>query len=414
MPLRRQPVSLTHARVVTGAGEARSIRIGSRVLSLDEPPGPRDAIVDLDGAFVLPGLINAHDHLELNNFGPVRFRDRYQNASEWIDDVDPRLDTDAALVRNRSVPIEDRLLIGALKNLLAGATTVAHHNPLHRAIDRTFPIRVVRRYGWAHSLYLDDNDAPPGRASRSEVVRRYRRTPGDAPFLIHLAEGLDEAAGAELGRLDRLGCLGANTVAIHGVGLSDADWALMSERGAGLIWCPASNLFLLGRTAPVRRFLDSSAASADRIALGTDSRLTGARDLLDELRAAKDTGQATPGELVEMVTRTAARLLRLGGAGRLSKGNAADLLVIPRLAEDPAEALLMCRRRDLLAVLVEGRPAIGSTALSDLFGACGLRTARATLDGREMLMATSLADRVRRATIVEPGLDLAQARHNPG
>ena len=48
-------------------------------------------VVDLGGAFVLPGLINAHDHLELNHYGLLKRRDRYDNATAWIDDLRPAL-----------------------------------------------------------------------------------------------------------------------------------------------------------------------------------------------------------------------------------------------------------------------------------------------------------------------------------
>ena len=42
---------------------------------------------------------------------------------------------------------------GGLKNLLSGVTTVAHHNAFSGAVfTPDFPVRVVERYGWAHSL----------------------------------------------------------------------------------------------------------------------------------------------------------------------------------------------------------------------------------------------------------------------
>src|ERR1700745_1033231 len=145
----RRPVAL-----VNGAG-LTSVRFASRILAINDPPRRGDVIVDLGGAYVLPGLINAHDHLELNHYGRLKFHDRYTNATHWIDDLRPRLRDEAAIRAAQRHPLTDRLFIGALKNLLAGVTTVAHHNPRYSEIGRRFPVRVMKRYGWGHSLSLE-------------------------------------------------------------------------------------------------------------------------------------------------------------------------------------------------------------------------------------------------------------------
>jgi len=393
----RRAVALVNARVVADGGTASSIRFSNRILEIDSSPNRSDAVVDAGGAFVLPGLLNAHDHLELNHFGRLKFRDSYENASSWIDDMRPKLLEDPAIRDGRSRPLRDRLLIGGLKNLLSGVTTVSHHNPSYRELGRGFPVRLVKRFGWAHSFFLEKDP---------DIERAYRKTPRDAPFLIHLAEGFDAAARGELSRLRELGCLRANTVLVHGVGLSVEDWISVRRAGAGLVWCPSSNLFLLGRTAPLERFFDADSSSRRSIALGTDSRLSGAPDLLQELREARAASGLAPADLLRMVTGNAADLLRLPGAGRLSPGLPADLLVLPPLAEDPAHALLALDRSRIRLVTVGGRPLVGAADLAPVFEARRVEAAKAKLDGRARLLDATLARRIRASSLAEPGLEL--------
>ena len=99
------PTTFVNARVVTPQGRlARTIRIKNRrVDGIDVAPDRNDVIVDLADSFVFPGLINAHDHLELNSQPRLKWRDRYDNASEWIADFQPRFDSDptfCALLNN--------------------------------------------------------------------------------------------------------------------------------------------------------------------------------------------------------------------------------------------------------------------------------------------------------------------------
>jgi hypothetical protein len=70
-------------------------------------------------------------------------------------------------------------------------------------------------------------------------------------------------------------------VLIHAVGFRAEGWNLIRKTGAGVIWCPRSNLFTLGRTLSPEVI-----ASGVPIALGTDSPLTAEGDLLDEIHAA--------------------------------------------------------------------------------------------------------------------------------
>jgi len=400
-----RPVTFVNARVVVPGGVASRLRFASRILSIEEPPRAGDAVVDLEGAFVLPGLINAHDHLELNHYGALKPRDRYENATDWIEDLRPVLQTDPVVRRKMAYPLSARLFIGGLKNLLSGVTTVAHHNPRYQEIRPSFPVRVVKKYGWAHSFFLEGR--PVGaRGERGENVRTAcLATPPDRPFIVHAGEGVDGRAASELTRLEELGCLRDNTVLVHGVAFTAADWPRVLGRAASLVWCPASNTFLFGRTAPVREFLDSSADASAHVCLGTDSRVTGANDMLEELRAARRIGGLSPAELLRAATTTAARVLKLAGSGRIAVDAPADMLVIPPTRDEPAEALLATTRGNITLVVVGGRPAVGSPAMRAVFRARRAGARPIVVDESDRLAASHLAAAIARSPIREPGVE---------
>jgi len=296
-------------------------------------------VINLAGRMLYPGLVNAHDHLELNHFPRSKFRPVYDNAQQWSLDFQPRLDEEP-YYSLRQEPLDQRCRVGGLKNLISGVTTVAQHNPLHKPLRRRdFPVRVVQRYGWAHSLYLEP-----------DVTGSYRRTASSQPWMIHLAEGTDTASAQELSQLSALGCLQANTVLIHGVGLSAEDRRQTIDAGAGLVWCPSSNFYLLGKTAEVGEF-----ARAHRLALGTDSRLTADGDMLDEIKAAFATGQLAPEQLFYAVTTDAANLLRLKRTGALLPGYLPDFFIAaPTNEPDPYQRLMTLRHDEIETVYIGG------------------------------------------------------------
>jgi cytosine/adenosine deaminase-related metal-dependent hydrolase len=401
---RSRAVSLVNGRVTTAEGTASTIRFDERVVALDEPPGRDDCVLDLDGACVLPGLINAHDHLELNHYGRLKRRGRYDNATEWSDDLRPALVEDQSIRRNRAYALRDRLFIGGLKNVLAGVTTVAHHNPFYRPLKGRFPVRVVKPFGWAHSFALEGRPVGANGETGGLVADECRATPDGVPFIVHAAEGIDAAAANEIARLEALGCLRPGTVIVHGVALSAASWARVLAAGASLIWCPASNTFLFGRTVPARAFLDAAPDAWAHLCLGSDSRLTGARDLLDEIRAALSLESVTPSELLRMVTTAAARVLRRPGAGQIAVGHPADLLVIPANRGTVAESLVVTSRADVRLVTIAGQPVVADRSFCGVFAARGVDARPIVIDDTDHLAAATLARDIARCPIHEPGV----------
>jgi cytosine/adenosine deaminase-related metal-dependent hydrolase len=390
---RRPAIAFVNGRVVTpDGGIASSIAVrGARIGSLGHPPSPHDVAIDLDGAFVFPGLINAHDHLELNSFPRLKWRDHHVNVREWIADFQPRFTTDPVLAAARPETLDDRVWVGGLKNLLSGVTTVCHHNPLHRVLCDRFPVRVVRKFRYSHSLQVD------GEA----VASVCHWTPPDWPWAIHAAEGIDDAASREIETLEELKCLGSQTVLVHGVGITPSQSDRLLARGVGLVWCPSSNHFLFGRTADVRPF-----AASGRLALGTDSRLSGAGDLFDEMRAAAETEQVSAESIVRAVTADAARMLRLPCAGRLEPGLPADLTIVRSRRESASETLVASTRRDVCLTMVDGQPLVADEAIEAAFDAAGVAVDRAHVDGEPRLLARWIARRTARMQLREPGLEV--------
>ncbi len=318
---------LKGARVALGPRRAERLDVTvrrARVVSL----GKAESGIDVRGCLILPGLINAHDHLSFNLF-PRLGQPPYANATEWANDV---YRPDESPVReHRSVPRKVRIAWGALKNLVSGVTTVAHHDPDPASMLRGLPIRVAKS-AWAHSIQFTPDLA--------------RRFDAGGPLVIHAGEGTDAASRDEIFRLDAMGVLSDRTVVVHGVAFNAGGWELIERHKAALIACPVSNLYTLGCT--LKRSVFSTKIP---IALGTDSAITASGDLLDALRAAQSAWRLSADRLYAMVTTTAAEILQLrDGQGEIREGGVADLLVIRDPGCSPAEALMEVRAPKMVIV----------------------------------------------------------------
>jgi cytosine/adenosine deaminase-related metal-dependent hydrolase len=326
------------------------------------------ALVDLGGRCVMPGLLNGHDHLDFASFPPLG-RPPYPNVYAWARDVDAG-SGDPTVTAALAVPLADRLFLGALRNLLAGFTAVAHHNPFHRSMARDdFPVRVLERYHFAHS---------PGLTPA--LRRTYRTTDRRIPWMVHAGEGCDDLARSELDRLAEQNVLRQNTVVVHGIAFGPEQAARMAAARAALLWCPESNRRLYGATADVGVFL----AAGVSVGLGSDSPASGVRDPLSNLAAARAEGALGDGDLLRLATEGTARAARLP-LGGCAPGDPADLLVTAS-----SDALLRGDRRAVALVLVRGRRLYGEPALME-----GIepRPRRVVVDGAERRLDAALGRR---------------------
>lgn len=163
----------------------------------------------------------------------------------------------------------------------------------------------------------------------------------DLPVHIHLHETIDEISESvathkvrPLRRLQRLGLLGPNLIAVHAVHLADDEIALLAEHACHVAHCPSSNLKLASGIAPVTALQEAGV----NLGLGTDGAASNNRlDVLTEMRLAALLAKGASGKAtalpahasLRMATLNAARALGLDNAvGSLTPGKFADITAV--------------------------------------------------------------------------------------
>jgi 5-methylthioadenosine/S-adenosylhomocysteine deaminase len=159
------------------------------------------------------------------------------------------------------------------------------------------------------------------------------------PFHIHVAEGqyerartLKEQGATPIRYLDTLGVLGERMIGVHCVWLDDEEIRLMGERGAGLAYCPSSNMVLGDGITRITELSDAGVL----IGLGTDGGCTNNRlSVFEEMRMAAllqkvrhlDGTRLPAEEAFQMGTLDGGRLLDLE-VGDIATGMLADLVAV--------------------------------------------------------------------------------------
>jgi cytosine/adenosine deaminase-related metal-dependent hydrolase len=294
-----------------------------------------EIVRNFDNHFIYPGLINSHDHLEMNLY-PKLGKPFYKNYVQWANDI--YKPAESPIREIEKVNIKDRLLWGGLKNLISGVTMVVHHNPPHRFLQsEKFPVKVLKKMAWSHSLAFGRN------------IEKNFPAKKNVPFIIHAAEGVDDFAAAEILKLADQNLLKKNTVLIHAVGIGAEQIQKIIEHKSSIVWCPSSNLYMFGTTCPIDKI-----KTQIPVALGSDSTLTGSPTLLQELAVAYETGMATSRELFDMVTSIPSNLFSLP-TSHIAAGHPANFFVARAKSDDYFENLCMLTPSDIVMVLVGGK-----------------------------------------------------------
>jgi cytosine/adenosine deaminase-related metal-dependent hydrolase len=333
--------------------------------------------VQLGNVAILPGVVNAHTHLELSYL-----REEVPPASQFVSWVR----TVMAARRGRPDPRSSEILVGierAVQELHSCGTaiigdisnTLVTFDPIAASdlaavvfyelirfnapdpqafvtaaaaeVAALTPTERVRASLAAHAPY---SVAPlVFRAIRQRIDR-------DAftPCSVHLSESAEEVefimtgggpwralledvgawdpawkapAVSPVQYLDDAGFLGANVLAVHGVQMSLDDLGRLKARGATLVTCPRSNGHTGAGAPPIQDFYDSGV----RVAVGTDS-LASVPDLnvFAELATMRALAPDVPASaLLESATLAGARALGFDAEyGSIEPGKRAALITV--------------------------------------------------------------------------------------
>ncbi len=163
----------------------------------------------------------------------------------------------------------------------------------------------------------------------------------DLPIHIHLHETEDEIQQSlkqhqlrPLQRLQNLGLLVPNLIAVHAVHLKQSEMETLARQGCHIAHCPTSNLKLASGIAPAHAMMEQGI----NVGLGTDGAASNNRlDMFQEMRLAALLAKGTSGkadrlpafDALEMATLNGARALGLDQRiGSLEPGKAADIAAI--------------------------------------------------------------------------------------
>ncbi len=364
-----------------------------------EPPGVRSH--RFPDAVLLPGLVNAHTHLELTGF--ERAVDLALPFPDWI----------RALRFKKEERTRADFLAAARQGVRdcfrAGTTTVADTGDSGTVIQalsevggsgicyqETFGPHPSQKVESLGKLELDLGElarfqgprlrlgvsphAPytvSGALYEGAVATAHAR---GLPIAVHVAESqaetqfLREATGpfadywtqrgiplppappgqSPIEWLDRHGVLGPQTLCIHAVQVNAADIARLALAGAAIAHCPRSNRAHRHGDAPLAALL----AAGLRVAVGTDSVASvGDLDLLAEARLAGRLANLSAERALALVTLDAARALGLADeVGHLGRDCWGDACVVATgVTEDPAAAVLEAGCGAVIATYLAGR-----------------------------------------------------------
>ena len=394
---------------------AVSVRDGRIVSVGDEPPDPHDAVIDGEGAYLLPGFIQTHVHL-----CQTLFRG-YADDMPLLEWLRTRIWPMEAAHTPSTLRASARLASAEL--LLGGTTTALTMETVHdtdvvfEALDEMGLRAVVGKCMMDADRQVPARLLEKTRDSIDESVALRKRWDGKgegrlraafAPrFAVSCSRELLEAV-AELSTRDRVivhthasenrdevevvrqlsggltnleylaetGLATPHLCTAHCVWVTEAEQAMLAERDVKVMHCPSSNLKLGSGLAPVAEMR----ARGISVSLGADGAACNNRlDMFEEMRLAatlqsvrREPGALTARDAVWMATREGARALAMEAEiGSIEAGKRADLILIsrdrPHQAPDPdpwSTLVYASRGTDVRMTMVDGRVLVSDYSMS--------------------------------------------------
>lgn len=350
---------------------------GGRIVRVGPPRGGER---DLGEVLLVPGLVDAHVHLELSGLPAVSAAGGF---ASWALRLGLRraIASRRALARAAAAALDalcaegvtcvgEVATVGASRGALLARTVTGTwyremidlrpaRAPATLARARARAGRETRGLGLLPGLFPHAPYSASGALFRAAAA--HARAAG-IPFATHAAESRDEralfargegplatvrrlaGAGRRMGPsplspiawLDAAGALWEGAALVHATYASGDDVVLLRARGCAVVVCPRSALHLEGTVADVGRLLSAGIP----VGLGTDSPASaGTPSLREEMRTlARAQGGVAPGAVIAAATEGGARALGLAGeCGALAPGARADVAAFE--VPDPGEPL---------------------------------------------------------------------------
>jgi hypothetical protein len=318
------------------------------------------------GGYIMPGLIDLHNHVEFNMLPMWKVPKLYTNRYQWTGHKTYRPD----IMHPKNLLTEKQYLNWSVEvvkyaevKTILGGTTAIQGSP--NSSETRFLVRNVenQNFGmdriYARALTIDEKrwqeELPSG------LLRKISQDAVDA-WLVHLAEGTDDKSKKEFATLKQLNLLRDVTVIIHGTALTATEFQEMAQIGAKLVWSPLSNVLLYGKTTDIPAAL----AAGVLVSLGADWSPSGSKNMLAEIKVAHEYDKAKWGhilsdsDLVKMVTINPAVALSWDDkVGRIKGGYYADIAVFKKNKPDAYRNLIEATERDVRLVIIDGVPYYG-------------------------------------------------------